>query len=174
MKFVEYKPGDKFVRVKRPMTSFKSAGEEEAHKISMKLLERYEGPYEIIRKISPVLYEETLKDQLHTMISTLTQDDWDIYLPTVQFMYNTTVSSATGYTPMLLMTGREARLPSFNHMRGVDVEMTGELMGNKFVQRMIETMRGYHDLALEHAGKNYGRMNVRVQKALEVRGIQAG
>ena len=112
-------------------------------------------------------HNKTLKDQLHTMISTLTQDDWDIYLPTVQFMYNTTVSSATGYTPMLLMTGREARLPSFNHMRGVDVEMTGELMGNKFVQRMIETMRGYHDLALEHAGKNYGRMNVRVRKPLK-------
>ncbi len=112
-------------------------------------------------------HNKTLKDQLHTMISTLTQDDWDIYLPTVQFMYNTTVSSATGYTPMLLMTGREARLPSFNHMRTVDVEMTGELMGNKFVQRMIETMRGYHDLALEHAGKNYCRMNVRVQKPLK-------
>jgi hypothetical protein len=31
--------------------------DEEEWKISMKLLERYEGPYRIIRKINPVLYD---------------------------------------------------------------------------------------------------------------------
>ena len=45
------------MKVKRPISSFKSVDEEEKWKISMKLLERYEGPYEIIRKISPILYD---------------------------------------------------------------------------------------------------------------------
>jgi hypothetical protein len=39
------------------MTTFKSAEEKEAWKITMKLLERFEGPYKIIRKLSPVLYD---------------------------------------------------------------------------------------------------------------------
>ena len=54
---MEYEVGQKFLRVRRPISSFKSADEEEKWKISMKLLERYEGPYEIIRKISPILYD---------------------------------------------------------------------------------------------------------------------
>ena len=57
LEFVEYEPGQKFMKVRRPISTFKSADEEEAWKISMKLLERYEGPYTIIRKISPILYD---------------------------------------------------------------------------------------------------------------------
>jgi len=57
LEFVEYKTGDKFFRTRRPVSTFKSADEKDAWKISMKLLERYEGPYQIIRKISPVLYD---------------------------------------------------------------------------------------------------------------------
>ena len=37
------------------------------------------------------------------------QDDWDIYLPHVAYAYNTTISSATGYTPFCMLYGREAR-----------------------------------------------------------------
>ena len=62
-------------------------------------------------------HNKTLKDQLYHFVDTLKQDDWDIYLPTVQLMYNSTVSMATGYTPMLLMTGRETQMPSFNHLK---------------------------------------------------------
>jgi len=57
LEFVEYEEGQEFLRVKRPTTTFKSATEEEAWKISVKLLERFEGPYKVIRKISPVLYD---------------------------------------------------------------------------------------------------------------------
>jgi hypothetical protein len=57
LEFVEYETGQEFLRVRRPISSFKSAEEKEAWKISMKLLERYEGPYKVIRKINPVLYD---------------------------------------------------------------------------------------------------------------------
>jgi hypothetical protein len=43
LEFVEYKEGQQFMRVCRPISSFKSVDEKDAWKISAKLLERYEG-----------------------------------------------------------------------------------------------------------------------------------
>ena len=57
LEFVEYKPGQQFFRVRRPISSFKSADEKERWKISAKLMERFEGPYTIVRMINPVLYD---------------------------------------------------------------------------------------------------------------------
>jgi hypothetical protein len=57
LEFVEYEVGQLFMRVRRPYSSFKSADEKEAWKITAKLLERYEGPFRITRKVNPVLYE---------------------------------------------------------------------------------------------------------------------
>ena len=57
LEFVEYEPGQLFLKTKRPVSTFKSADEEEAWKISMKLMERWEGPHTVLRKISPVLYD---------------------------------------------------------------------------------------------------------------------
>jgi hypothetical protein len=45
------------MRVRRPISRFKSADEKDAWKISAKLLERYEGPYRVSGKVNPVLYE---------------------------------------------------------------------------------------------------------------------
>ena len=57
------------------------------------------------------VHNRTLKDQLFHYVNHLKQDDWDTFLPTCQLMYNTTVSTATGYTPYFLMYGRECRMP---------------------------------------------------------------
>ena len=55
--FVEYEPDQKFMRVMRPVSAFQSANDEDKWKISMKLLERFDGPHKIIRRISPILYD---------------------------------------------------------------------------------------------------------------------
>ena len=112
-------------------------------------------------------HNKTLKDQLFHFVDTLKQDDWDVFLPTVQLMYNTTVSLATGYTPMLLMTGREAKMPSFNHMDSVNLEAQKSVLSNEYVLKMVETMRAYQDFALKQTFKNKERLNVRVRKPLE-------
>ena len=112
-------------------------------------------------------HNKTLKDQLFHYVDTLKQDDWDVYLPTVQLMYNTTVSLATGFTPMLLMTGREARMPSFNHMDSVDLEREKSVLSNEYVLKTIETMRAYQDFALKQTERNKERLNVRVRRPLE-------
>jgi exodeoxyribonuclease III len=112
-------------------------------------------------------HNKTLKDQLFHFIDTLKQDDWDVYLPTVQLMYNTTVSLATGYTPMLLMTGREARMPSFSHLKTEEKRLTKDLVNNEYVLKMIDSMRGYQDFAIAQTEKNKDRFNVRVRQPLE-------
>ena len=48
------------MRKRRPISVFNSADDKEAWKLSMKLLERFEGPYTISAKISPVLYESEI------------------------------------------------------------------------------------------------------------------
>ena len=112
-------------------------------------------------------HNKTLKDQLFHYVDNLKQDDWDVYLPTVQLMYNTTVSLATGYTPMLLLTGREARMPSLDHLAIEHSGLSRDVLNNAYVLKMIETMRGYQDFALGQTEKNKRRFNVRVKQPLE-------
>ena len=74
-----------------------------------------------------------LKDMLASYIQKH-QRDWDDFLSVVQHSYNTTVNSATGYSPFRALYGREARQPShawiqeFANAREVSVdEYVGEL-----------------------------------------------
>jgi len=120
-------------------------------------------------------HNKTLKDQLFHYVDTLKQDDWDVFLPTVQLMYNTTVSLATGFTPMFLMTGREARMPALCHMeREVEELVRQDPNANSFVLRMVESMRGFHEDALKQTAKNKGRLNERIRKPLEFREYEPG
>ena len=52
-----YEVGQEFFRVIYPTTIFNDPESKEAYKISRKLMERYVGPYKIIRRISPVQYD---------------------------------------------------------------------------------------------------------------------
>jgi hypothetical protein len=53
-------------------------------------------------------HNATLKDMLAVFVNAH-QDDWDDYLQFVAHAYNTTVNAQTGFTPFLMMHGREAR-----------------------------------------------------------------
>jgi hypothetical protein len=77
------------------------------------------------------------------------------------------VSLATGYAPMLLMTGREARMPSFSHLKTEEKRLVKDLVNNKYVLKMIESMQSYHNFAIAQTEKNKDRFNVRVRKPLE-------
>ena len=52
----------------------------------------------------------TIQNILRTRVNA-SQKDWDTYLPSTVFAYNTSVHSVTEYTPYFLMFGREARTP---------------------------------------------------------------
>ena len=66
----------------------------------------------------------TLKDQLYHYVESR-QKNWDIFLPTVQLMYNTTVNAATAYTPHYLMFGREYNTHAMGGMLGRMQETIG-------------------------------------------------
>ena len=112
-------------------------------------------------------HNRTLKDQLFNYIDTLKQNDWDLYLTTVQLFYNTTVSLATGYSPMLLMTGRESKMPSYNHKESVVKNLQNEMINNEYDRELVNSMRDYHEHVIDQTEKNKLRFNVRVKQPLE-------
>lgn len=112
-------------------------------------------------------HNKTLKDQLFHFVDNLKQDDWDQYLPVVQLMYNSTVSLTTGYSPMLLMTGREARMPSFEHVNSETPVMKNEMADNQYVLGLVESMRNYQEYAIKQMGETKESDGVRIRKPLE-------
>jgi hypothetical protein len=115
-------------------------------------------------------HNRTMKDQLYHFVEAR-QKDWDIYLPTVQLMYNTTVNSATGYTPYYLMFGRECNMPG---MGGV-IERTRERVTrdegeakasgsdntvyDKWVQGLVESLELAWEFTSNRAHENAMRGN---------------
>ena len=55
---------------------------------------------------------QTIKNSLRRVQVPRHPDEWDLTLPSVLFAYNTSIHSATGFTPFFLVHGCEARLPS--------------------------------------------------------------
>lgn len=53
---------------------------------------------------------KTIQAMLSKFVS-LNQKDWDTYLPVVTMAYNSSVHVSTGFTPSMLMYGREMELP---------------------------------------------------------------
>ena len=119
-------------------------------------------------------HNKTLKDQLYHYIDTLKQDDWDIYLPVVQFMYNTTVSLTTGYTPMFLMTGREARMPSNEHMEQRATPTRNEAVDNEFVYRLVQLMTKTHHEVGRKQMKGKEAMDVKQRRPLVFKEYEPG
>jgi hypothetical protein len=105
-------------------------------------------------------HNKTLKDQLFHFVGVL-QDTWDQFLPTVQLMYNTTVSSATQFTPFYLMFGREcnladgeiyasmARLPDQGAKDDVE----------RYINRLTWSLECAWGFAVGKAGTNFERFN---------------
>ena len=120
-------------------------------------------------------HNKTMKDQLFNYCDTLKQDDWNIYLPVVQLQYNTTVSLATGYTPYMLMHGRECKMPSFDMMKKVEGDLaTSATLSNEYVRGMVAAISDYNRYAVEQTEKNKQRFNLRVKQPLEFVEYQPG
>ena len=112
-------------------------------------------------------HNKTMKDQLFNYCDTLKQDNWNIYLPVVQLQYNTTVSLATGYTPYMLMHGRECKMPSFSHMKSEAGDLKPTALNNEYVRGMVAAIGDYNRHAVEQTEKNKKRFNLRVKQPLE-------
>ena len=71
LEFKEYEVGDYFYSLRIPKRFYKDEDERMLHKIKAKLQNRQTGPYRIIKKISPVLYEEDVHNAMKRVHATL-------------------------------------------------------------------------------------------------------
>ena len=73
------------------------------------------------------------------------QDDWDIYLPLVAAAYRRTPHSSTGFSPNMMMLGREVYMPE-------DLAAAGRAWcaESEAPETYVEKLQLTHDLAREH------------------------
>ena len=87
------------------------------------------------------------------------QREWDKHLGCLAAAYRSTPHESTGFTPNMLMFGREARLP-IEVILGIGATSTGEEVASygDYVNSLKERMQVAHDLARKHLGRNALRM----------------
>jgi hypothetical protein len=109
----------------------------------------------------------TLKDMLSAYVN-LFQNDWDDYLAMVAHYYKTTVSTATGHTPYLLMHGRECRKPD-----EVWIQTMGRLSEEEvifvtdYVRGLSESMRLIWEMIGDELESKTTKRNERENKSLK-------
>ena len=83
------------------------------------------------------------------------QREWDKHLGCLAAAYRATPHESTGFTPNMLMFGREARLP-IEVILGIGATSTGEEVASygDYVNSLKERMQVAHDLASKHLGRN--------------------
>ena len=57
-------------------------------------------------------FMKPMVDALYAYVDTFRQNDWDRYLRSIQFAYNTRVHSTLGVSPFFAATGKQPRLPT--------------------------------------------------------------
>ena len=120
------------------------------------------------------VHNRTLKDQLFHYVDHLKQDDWDTFLPTCQLMYNTTVSTATGYTPYFLMYGRECRMPSFQYMNKKMEESEVDVHNENLVYEMVKNMESFWEYTSKKVFEDSLRHNAVIRKPLAFKEYEVG
>ena len=87
------------------------------------------------------------------------QREWDKHLGCLAAAYRATPHESTGFTPNMLMFGREARLP-IEVILGIGATSTGDEVASygDYVNSLKERMQVAHDLARKHLGRNALRM----------------
>ena len=78
---------------------------------------------------------KTFKNMLASMISK-DQRDWDKFVKLVKMQYNTTVNSATGFTPFFFMMGREMSQPTEEHIREMHSNQQKEIKIESYLDKL--------------------------------------
>ena len=96
----------------------------------------------------------TLKNILSKLVNDQ-QDDWDIWLPQALLSYRSTLHSSTGYSPHLLMFGRETRLPI--DLVAPTITDEAQVTRPEFVHKMKERFETTFELTRENTRKACNR-----------------
>jgi len=129
-----------FYRLGAPAHLVSDRGREFANQLLQKMVHLFGGKHIRTTPINPQSngtaesFMLVLKDMLSSFVEA-NQRDWSNYLGLVQMFYNSTVHSATGFTPHLLMTGREMQTPTFDQVQAWRKETPNIA---DFVDRMVD------------------------------------
>ena len=90
------------------------------------------------------------------------QREWDLHLGCLAGAYRSTIHESTGFTPNMLMFGREVRLPS-EVIFGTGITPLGETFNSygEYVTQLRELMHKAHCLARQFLQKNAQRRKER-------------
>jgi hypothetical protein len=115
-------------------------------------------------------HNATLKSMLAVYVNRF-QDDWDLYLPHVAYAYNTTISTATGFTPFCMLYGREAR-----QLCNQWIEKYQQDEGDKqeYVVKLAEALQLGWDLAGAKKGPTVARWNTVAKARLPFKEFEIG
>ncbi len=102
-------------------------------------------------------YNRTLVHMISAYVNE-NQLDWDEHLPLLTSAYRSCRHESTGYTPNMLMYGREVHIPIQLVMGGVtsDTEENGDNTA-EFVTKLKDKMLRVHELCREHLQKSLER-----------------
>ena len=91
--------------------------------------------------------QRTIKAMLTKFVDE-NQKNWDTYLPILIMAYNSAVQESTGFTPSMLMLGRELNLP-------IDIALgrpvnTQTNTKSEYAEMLIQKLEAVHNLARKH------------------------
>lgn len=91
----------------------------------------------------------TLEDVLSKFVSNH-QRDWDQHIPLALMAYRSSVHESTGFSPSMLMFGREIELP-IDLLYGPHPEKQGNLIGSEgsYLWNLTQTLWSIHNIARE-------------------------
>ena len=108
------------------------------------------------------------------------QDDWDVHLQHVAFAYNTTISSATGFTPFCMLFGREARqlcngwVDSYMERETKDSKENKKFKIPSYVRKTAEALQLGWDLAGSRKSTSVEYWNKKQRARLPFKEFQIG
>ena len=85
-------------------------------------------------------FNRTIKDMLAMYVNE-DQTDWDMFLPMVVYVYNTSIHESTGFQPFEIMYGRKGQSPDNLHMQSQIVEIKDLPEWNRNFQKPLKAMR---------------------------------
>ena len=117
-------------------------------------------------------YNRTLLQMIRCYISEH-PDTWDAYLPYLASAINSTVHSNTGFTPNMMMLGREVLQP-IELMTGVAESTQSSTDPASYVEGLVEILPRIHDLARRNLQSSQMRQKRDYDLRLKARRYQVG
>uniref|UniRef100_A0A8C5PYK8 Gypsy retrotransposon integrase-like protein 1 n=1 Tax=Leptobrachium leishanense TaxID=445787 RepID=A0A8C5PYK8_9ANUR len=129
-------------------------------------------PYHPEGDAQPARFNRTLLDMLGTL-KTVEKRSWSKHVETMVHAYNCTRNESTGFSPYLLMFGREARLPIDVRM-GVSPDGTTSSSHSHYVRTLKQNLHRAYELATQATTRMEERNKRRYETKVKYREIQAG